>query len=167
MLLCRTSVPFRQGCSAVSLHLACWELLQKCRDSDVSEHRGVTGQSFENTVKHRGKPVIKVFWEPPGPNSTSAEDALTKRASNQCETHLKLGFQSVRFTSYCASRKNYLSIIDLSSLKVFQLYVSFTQLFFVIPIFVANIAQAFAKEFSWRKSSYQPFCPICSCFPIV
>lgn len=62
---------------------------------------------------------------------------------------------------------NYQSIIDLSSLGMFQLYVSFTQLFFFIPVFIGNIAQAFPKEICWGKSSYQHFCHICHYFAIV
>lgn len=53
-----------------------------------------------------------------------------KRAPNKCKTGLSLRFQSVRFTLYCVSSKNYPSIIDLPSLKMFRLCVSFTQAFF-------------------------------------
>lgn len=172
MLLCSTSLPFGQGCSGVSLHLDCWELLWKCGGSDVC----LNTEESQGRAEQRGEPIppqcfglIKVVWELPGPNNTSAEDGqgLTKRASNQCETHLKLGLQSFRFTLFCTSSKNSLSIIHLSSLRMFQLYVSFAQLLFFIPIFFAIVTQAFPKEFYWRKSSYQHFCPICSCFTIV
>lgn len=122
MLLCSTSVPFGRGCSGASLHLDCWEPQQKCGCSDVC----LDTEESQGRAEQRGKPIppqcfglIEVVWEPPGPNNTSAEEGqgLTKRASNQCETPLKLGFQSVRFALFCASSKNYLSIIDLSSLK--------------------------------------------------
>lgn len=171
MLLCSTSVPFGRGCSGASLHLDCWEPQQKCGCSDVC----LDTEESQGRAEQRGKPIppqcfglIEVVWEPPGPNNTSAEEGqgLTKRASNQCETPLKLGFQSVRFALFCASSKNYLSIIDLSSLRMFQFYLSFAQVSFFIPIFFAIIAQAFPKEFYWRKSSYWHFCPICS-FTIV
>lgn len=122
----------------------------------------------DSRTEQGGKPsppqcfgLIKVVWEPPGPNNTSAEDAqgLTKWASNQCEAHLKLGFQSIRSTLFCAPSKNCLSIIGLSILSIFQLYVSFTQLFFFILILSASMAQAFPKRVLLEKEFIPAYLP--------
>lgn len=62
-------------------------------------------EESQGRAEQRGKPIppqcfglSKIVWELPGPNNTSAEDGqgLTKRASNQFDTHLKLDFQSVK-----------------------------------------------------------------------
>lgn len=133
----------------------------------MPRHRGVTGQGGgASPILHGALGSSKWSGSPPAqtPPVLRMLKVSQKQAPNQCETGLRLGLQSVRFALYCDSSKNYLSIIDLLSLRMFQLCVSFTQLFFFISVFIANIAQDFSKGFCWRKSAYQHFCPICGYF---
>lgn len=162
-----------QSCYPTGCCLRIWLMQQKCtlwtrllwrafasgllgtpaemqRFRHVPRHRGVTGQGREaSPILHGALGSSEWPGSPPAQTTPILKmlKVSQKQAPNHCETGLRLGFQSVRFTLYCVSSKNYLSIIDLPSLKMFQLCVSFAQLSFFIFIFTANLAQDFSKEF--------------------